>query len=424
MKMSGDFPRDPVPAEHATRSAATISLVVINAVIGIPIMILGGSIGRDYGAAHAALVIGIGCALTAVFSMLTAWAGVRSRCSTALLAERSFGQRGARVLNLVLGAALLGWFAVEMGFIGQLLASGLRLALGLHMSLTVGIVGASMVIGAVAIFGISVITRGPLLFVPLLALLIGFIAEAAIPQLGAAAAPGAMDMSIGTGISAVIGGFGIGILILPDYSRFIGRTGHAVVAVGLALGPVWMIVLGAYAAAGLATRIDEPAAMLLALGLPAIVTLFLPLGLIQNGIMCLYSSALATSTLLKGVHFAVIVTTTALIGMILALAGVQAIFVGFLVLTSAIFPPAAAILACEALFGPAERAPDPTGIRWTGLAIWGGGALMAVLSEHWGWGPTGISALDGFVTAFIFALLVIRLGKAGGIEIEAAHRYR
>jgi hypothetical protein len=39
--MSGDFPREPVPAADANRSAATISFVVINAVIGIPIMLLG-----------------------------------------------------------------------------------------------------------------------------------------------------------------------------------------------------------------------------------------------------------------------------------------------------------------------------------------------------------------------------------------------
>jgi cytosine permease len=156
----------------------------------------------------------------------------------------------------------------------------------------------------------------------------------------------------------VIGGFGLGVVILPDYSRFIARTDHAVAAVGLALGPIWAVILGAYAAAGLVTQSDDPTTMLLALGLPAIVTLFLPIGLLQNSIMCLYSSALATSTCLRGVKFAIVVTVTAAIGMILAIGGVQSVFVGFLVLTSAIFPPAAATLACEALFRPAdEQAP-------------------------------------------------------------------
>lgn len=404
--MSGDFPRERVPASEATRSAATISFVVINAVIGIPIMLLGGSLGRNFTFGKLALVICVGCALTAAFCMLTAWAGVRSRRSAALLAERSFGPHGARIFNVVNGAALLGWFAVEMGFIGQLLSNALRLALGIHMPVTAGIVGGSIVIGLIAIFGITAIARGPLIFVPLLAILVAFIAKAAFPQVGAAEIHGIATMSFGTGISAVIGGFGLGVVILPDYSRFIARTDHAVVAVGLALGPIWAVILGAYAAAGLVTQSADPIAMLLALGLPAVVTLFLPIGLLQNSIMCLYSSALATSTWLRGVRFAVIVIATAAVGMVLAIGGVQTIFVGFLVLTSAIFPPAAATLACEALFRPEDQLAPPN-TRWLGLGIWGAGCLMAISSEHLGVGLTGISSLDGFVTSFVLCLLSI-----------------
>lgn len=409
--MSGDFPREPVPADHANRSAATISFVVINAVIGIPIMLLGGSLGRNFTFGKLAIVIAIGCALTAAFCMLTAWAGVRSRCSVALLAERSFGQYGARVFNIVNGAALLGWFAVEVGFIGQLLSNALRLALGINMPVIAGIVGGSVVIGLITIIGISIIARGPLIFVPLLSLLVAFIAKAAFPHVAAAEIHGATTMSFGTGISAVIGGFGLGVVILPDYSRFIARTDHAIAAVGLALGPIWAVILGAYAAAGLVTQSDDPTNMLLALGLPAVVTLFLPVGLLQNSIMCLYSSALATSTWLRSVKFAVIVTATAAIGMILAIGGVQSVFVGFLVLTSAIFPPAAATLACEALFRPGDQ-PAPPNTRWLGLGIWGAGSLVAISSEHLGIGLTGVSSLDGFVTSFALCMTSIWVNRA------------
>lgn len=408
--MAGDFPREPVPVEHATRSAATISFVIVNAVIGVPVIILGGALSRDYSPIDAAWVIGLGCALTAAFAMLTAWAGIRSRRSTALLAERSFGPRGALVFNLTIGIALLGWFAVEMGFVGQLLASGLRAALGVDMPLTAAIMAASLALGILSIFGITVLARAPLIFVPLLSLLVGFVALQTLPHVTSSLNAASTTMSLGTGISAVIGGFGIGILILPDYSRFIGKTGQAVAAVGLALGPIWALVLGTYTAAGLVTRISDPAAMLLAVGLPAMITLFLPLGLVHNGMMCLYSSALATSTWLRGVHFAVIVAVTALIGMVLALGGVQSFFIGFLVLTSAVFPPAAAILACEAIFGTADQ-PEPPGIRWINLAVWAAGGLTAIASENWGLGPTGISALDGFGTAFLLCFIAIWIGK-------------
>ncbi|MBY8821778.1 hypothetical protein [Sphingomonas colocasiae] len=413
--MTGDFPRQPVPEDRATRPAATVALIVANAVIGVPIIFLGGSIDRDHGMARGALIIVIGCALTAALAMLTAWAGVRSRCSTALLAERSFGRQGALVLNVALGAALLGWFAVEMGFIGQLLASAMRLTLGIGISPAPGIVVASLVIGVVAMFGIAVIARAPLLFAPLLVLLVGFVGFAAIPRLSEA--PVSIGgTSIGTGISAIVGAYVVGCLIMPDYSRFVGKARNAAIAAGVALGPVWAVVLGCYAAAGAVTRSDEPITILLALGMPAMLTLLLPLGLMQNGIMCLYSSALATSTWLRGLRFPAIVLATMVLGMALALAGVQAGFVGFLVLLAFVFPPAAAILAVEALFAPHDGSEARAGFRFVNLAIWALGSLAAALSEYHGMGLSGISALDGFMIAFAASFMSLRIRKP-----DAAH---
>jgi len=413
--VNGDFPREPVPEDRATRPAAAISLIVANAVIGVPIIFLGGSIGRDHGMAQGGLIIAIGCALTAALAMLMAWAGVRSRRSTALLAERSFGRHGALVLNVALGAALLGWFAVEMGFIGDLLASAMRLALGIGISPVPGIIGASFVIGVIAMFGIAVIARAPMIFAPLLTLLVGFVAIAAIPRLGEAPASiGAV--SIGTGISAIVGAYVVGCLIMPDYSRFVAKARDAAIAAGVALGPIWAVVLGCYAAAGAVTRSDAPIAILLALGMPVMLTLLLPLGLMQNGIMCLYSSALATSTWLRGLRFPAIVLATTVLGMGLALAGVQAGFVGFLVLLAFVFPPAAAILVNEAVFAPHDGPEGPAGFRFANLAIWALGSLAAALSEYHGIGLSGVSALDGFVIAFTLSFASLRIGKH-----DAAH---
>lgn len=396
--MSNEFPREPVPAEHANRSAASIMLILISSIMGVPIIILGGAIGRDYGLFDAMIVIVAGCGLTAALAMLMAFAGVRTRRSTALLSEQAFGAKGARVLTAALGIALLGWFAVEMGFIGELAVGGIRRAFGVEPPLMIGIIGATLAIGAIAIFGFAVIARVPLIFVPPLVLLLIFVATATLPQLGTADTMAGAAVPLGRGISAIIGSFVIGCIILPDYSRFIRRPRDAMIAAGAALGPAWAVVLGCYAAAGLIARSGDPAEVLILLGMPAVLTILLPLGLTQNGIMTLYSSALVTSIWLRRIRFTRIVIATAAIGALIALAGAQTAFVSYLVLLGLVFPPAAAILIHQAMVGGASAAETD----WRNLAIWCAGSAVATSSEY-GAGITGASALDGFIVAFALA---------------------
>lgn len=402
--MSNEFPREPVPAEHANRSAGSITLILISSIMSVPMIILGGTIGRDYGVFNAMIVTISGCALTAGLAMLMAYAGVRTRRSTALLSEQAFGLKGARVLTAALGIALLGWLAVEMGFIGDLAVGGIRRAFGAEPPLAAGILGAALIIGAITIFGFSLIARVPLIFVPLLLLLLVFVAVATLPRLETVDTVASAAVPIGRGISAIIGSFVIGCIILPDYSRFIGRPREAMIAAGTALGPVWAVVIGCYAAAGLVARSGDPAEVLMLLGMPAMLTILLPLGLMQNGIMTLYSSALVTSTWLKRVRFTHIVMVTAAIGALIALAGAQNAFVSYLVLLGLVFPPAAAILIQQALFGRAVA----TDVRWRSLAIWGVASAVATYGEY-GAGITGASALDGFIVAFILSAAASRL---------------
>jgi cytosine permease len=404
--MSNEFPREPVPEAHADRSAAAISFILIGSVTGVPIIILGGAIGRDYGLFNAMLVIVAGCGLTAALAMMMAFAGVRTRQSTALLSERAFGIKGARMLTAALGIALLGWFAVEMGFIGELAIGGIRRVFGVEPPLALGIMGATLIIGATAIYGFSVIARVPLLFVPLLTLLLLFVAVMTFPRLETADAAVSGAIPLGRGISAIIGSFVIGCIILPDYSRFIRRPRDAMIAAGTAIGPIWAVVLGCYAAAGLVARSADPAEVLILLGMPVALTILLPLGLAQNGIMTLYSSALVTSTWLRHVRFVWIVIATAAVGGLIALAGAQNAFVSYLVLLGLVFPPAAAILIQQAMVATASTVSTAS-VRWRSLAIWWAGSAVATASEY-GTGITGTSALDGFIVAFALAALAFR----------------
>lgn len=151
--MSDQYPREPVPDEAANRPARTVGMIVSNAVMGVPVIMLGASLGKDYGFPNALFVILLGCAITAGMASLAAVAGVRSRRSTALLAERTFGLAGARLLNIAVAIGLLGWLSVELGFIGQLVKSGAANGFGMTFAAWPGILIASACILAITITG-------------------------------------------------------------------------------------------------------------------------------------------------------------------------------------------------------------------------------------------------------------------------------
>ena len=178
--MSEQYPREPVPEEAANRPARTVGMIVSNAVMGVPVIMLGASLGKDYGFPGAMLVVLLGCAITAAIPSLAAVAGVRSRRSTALLAEQTFGLAGARLLNIAVALGLLGWLSVELGFIGQLVKSGAENGFHVAFAAWPGILIASACILAITIYGISVIGKTPIVFLPLLSFLLCWVAYHAL----------------------------------------------------------------------------------------------------------------------------------------------------------------------------------------------------------------------------------------------------
>ena len=415
--MSGDFPREPVPEAAATRSAASIAMMVSNAAMGVPVMILGASIGSDYGPVGAWLVIAIGCTITTGLAASAAYAGVNSRRSTALLAKQAFGSSGAHLLNLAIAVALLGWFSVEMGFVGGMVSAGVKNVFNVAIGREPGIVVASFLICAICVFGIGLVSRAPMLFLPFLAVLLLAVLVMTLQAPSGPLHEALPFKPIGPGISAIVGAYVIGCLIMPDYTRFIRTSRTAVAATIFALGPVYGLVLGTYALAGLAAHHSQPTSIFLGLGLPAVVGLLLPIGLMQNGIMCLYSSALATSTLVRSGSFGLITIVATIAGLGLALAGADSFFVNFLVILGIVFPPAVALVIYAGLLAARGKQARSQTQKWklVEIAVWSFGIGCGAASEWGRFGVTGFSAFDGFLGAVVGAagLHLVRNAHAG-----------
>ena len=415
--MSAEYTSGPVPADAAIRPAGSIAMMISNAAMGVPVMLLGASIGSLYGGTTGWLVIGLGCAITAVLGALTAAAGVKSRRSTALLATKAFGPAGAIVFNLAVALALLGWFSVEMGFVGGMVAAGAKNVFEVSIGSAPGIIGASVIICAICVFGIALVSRAPLIFLPLLSVLLLAVLYLSLRATGSVAAAPVHPGTIGTGVSAIVGSYIIGCLIMPDYTRYVGTSRAAAGATIIALGPVYAIVLGTYSLAGLAAHSADPSTILLKIGLPTVVSLLLPIGLMQNGIMCLYSSSLATSTLFKSAPFRSIVMMLTVIGASIALAGAQTFFVNFLVALGIVFPPAAALLIFAGLV-QAGKDEGKWPLRVPELLIWCFGIVCGASSEYIGIGVTGFSAFDGFLGGAAGSLMLHLVKK------QRSHNFR
>lgn len=413
--MSDQFPREPVPDDAANRPARTVGMIVSNAVMGVPVIMLGASLGKDHGFEGALLVIFLGCAITAGMASLAAVAGVRSRRSTALLAERTFGAAGARLLNVAVALGLLGWLSVELGFIGQLVKSGAESGFQITFAAWPGILIASACILAITIYGISVIGKTPILFLPLLGFLLCWVAFHAV-QVDHKELIAATGSSLGTGVSAIVGGYIVGCLIMPDYSRFVRSAAPAVGATWFALGLVYSLVLLTYAYGGNVVGSQDPAKILIALGVAPVLTLILPIGLMQNGVMCLYSSTLAISTILRRVSFGWCAVALMAIGLSLALAGVEGFFVQFLVTLGIVFPPATALMIHSALF---ERNVNECEWHWPHLTIWVLASAASWIVQTTGVGLTSISALDGFIVAFVLVLATTLLRRPHVVDIAS-----
>ncbi len=95
-----------------------------------------------------------------------------------------------------------------------------------------------------------------------------------------------------------------------------------------------------------------------------------------------------------------------MIGMSLALAGADGLFVGFLVVLGIVFPPAVALLISAGLSSERNRNTDVVKWHGIGLLLWAIGIACAASSQWLGWGLTGFSAFDGFLGSAVGAAIV------------------
>jgi cytosine permease len=379
--------------------------------VGIAFTLTGLYVGSDL-----ALTLGLGTAIRAtiigslvlcVMSVPAAVVGARTRLSTYMIVTNVFGNTGARLVNFVLAVVLLGWFAVTAELFGRtcyLTAAAYVAAVPPQWVFTVA---CSAIVIATTVFGFRAIDRLSLLVAPLLVVLTSYVAFRAVEHVQWAvlmAIPGTQS-DLSTGISAVIGGMIVNVVLMPDVTRYSRSTFDcALISVtGNGIGAGGALILAMLPA--LAFHEEDPMKYMATLGLVGIAFATLVLSTWAVNAINLYSTGLVTSTAFRKTAYGRIVVSCGVLGTVVAVIGVADRLIGFLVLMGLVVPPIAGVYLADFFL---LRRNDYTAehhleqcemTNLNGIFACAAGGSIGILTYYLHASLTGVPTIESFVSA-------------------------
>jgi len=213
-------------------------------------------------------------------------------------------------------------------------------------------------------------------------------------------------MSFGDAVSAVVGGYIVGAVIMPDTCRFIGPARGAVwtaVLTYLVSGAAVPLIGGL---AGLATGRVEILDLMLFMGLGAGAFAIVFGGSWVLNALNLYSAGLSVDAAAPWMRRERATLVCGVVGTFAAFLQILDHFLAFLFYLSIVFVPVASIIILDYFFvRPADYLGEPHAsvrrIEPTALAAWATGGCVAVLGSAGYLRLSGIAAVDALVAAAI-----------------------
>ncbi|WP_051344357.1 cytosine permease [Alicyclobacillus herbarius] len=413
---STDYEREPVPQEER-QAWYRLSAVWIAIGIDLSSVLLGVQIGNGLPFGKALLSVLVGSLILAVMSSACAYVGAASGLSTALLTRQLFGEYGAKLISLILGVSLLGWFGVQAGFFAENAHEVTRTVFGLHWNVQLLAVIGGLLMMTTAIYGYRSIEKLSVIAVPLLVIFIFVAIVIAAKQKGWAALHHhpVQTLSFGTAVSLVIGIFVVGAVISPDIARWARTKFDAILAAffGFLIGNSFMLIV-AIILSKLTNKSNLTEIFIgLGLGIPAIIVLTLAQW--TTNTTNLYSSSLDFSVVFPKVSKKLIALVAGLIATFLAYLGIFDHFITFLSIITTLISPIGGIYVGEYFFIDASRFifTETKGQRFVirSMISWIIASLVALATTPvpGGFGLftlTTVPALDGFLAAAIIQIAV------------------
>lgn len=415
-----DHSVSPVPDRETIRGWR-VALVILGFNISLPAFLLGAQTGLDIGLPSAVLACAIAGWILFLCAALTASVSVRSRLTTYVMVQYSFGLAGARFVNFILATTLLGWFGVNAWIFAAAVLTAAQQLYGYGANGNVVIILSSGLIIATTVFGFKLLRNLAMVAAPLLFASIVLVAGLALKEDGAAAllAPSKSTADIGLIISAIIGTNMAAITAMPDIARFVAGRRQAIIGMFLAYALGFPAILSLAAMTGVATGQSDLMAILLGfgLGLPALLILFVSAWGANSA--NIYSAGLSLAATFPRIDRWILTVAAGAVGILLAIVGLAEFFMNFLLVLGVVIPPIASVYIIDS-FTRYRSGYDgiPRAIHWPAFLAWGGAALIGVSTATGIFQLTAVPSFDSIIAATLFygahALYRAMLAHEGG----------
>lgn len=412
--------RTPV-ADEETVSGFQIGIVLIGIAITLPLLYSAGELVRGIGLSKGIIAAVTGAIILSVMSVPAAIVGARTRLSSYMIIEHTFGYAGAKFVNFWFGIFLLGWYAVTAELFGRTL----YLAAGQLTSFTLSepfyTIVSSILVIVTTVYGFKAIDRLALIAVPFLLLALIAVVVVSLRQTSFADLLGihgeGIDMA--TAISAVVGAAIVGVVLTPDLTRYTRTTFDCVVAsfVGQGGGMISAYVLGMIPV--LVWNELEPMNYMFIIGYGGLALGVLVFATWTTNTVNLYSTALAARASIPIGHYRSVVVVSGIVGTAAALIGIAGNLIDFLVVLGLLVPPIAGVYLCDFFllgrtdFSAARLAERPP-IRVNAVVAGIGSGVLAAWMYYSDLSLTSLAPLDSLVISIVVYLVLEKVTNKSG----------
>ena len=321
-------------------------MVIFGICLTLPTLYAGAITVEQLGFIGTAKAVGLASLVLSIMSIPAAIVGAETRLSSYLIIEFVFGRRGSDFVNALLGLTLLGWFAVTAGFFGETLAIAFEEMFAVSPPTWLLTLISSVLILITTIFGFKAIDRLALFAVPLLILFLLYVSNLSLADSSwetVLNTEGSNPAYFSTAVSTVIGSLIVGVVLMPDLSRYARSVKDCVSAsvLGNGVGNCFSMLMGV--APAIVTGLLEPLAYMIALGLAGSAFVILVFATWTTNSVNLYSTTLAVAIIKPKIPEWKLTVACGVIGTALAMIGITDYFIGFLEWLGVIVPPVASI---------------------------------------------------------------------------------
>ena len=410
-----EFSTHAVPTDARVASfrvAAVASMVSFS----LPTFIAGIEVSSGVGPDLTLAAILGGALVIFLIGWLMGSIGARTGFNSYLLVRLAFGDAGARVVNLAFSISLLGWFGINLNLFGLAIAGLSDELFGIIPPELLVTIVASLLITVTTIIGFRAINLVSTLMIPVLAFVAMALLVTATSQTAPVVAASQGEMSLGDGISAIVGSIVIGSIIMPDITRFLRSSGGAFLTSGTSYMIAQPFVMWVAASAAMVLGTQDIISIMLTLGLGLGAFIIIIAGSWVLNALNLYSAVLGVTASFPRLSARTVTVVLGVIGVTAGLMNILDSFVTFLFYLSVVFIPVAGVIIVDHFIARPEayrvtEVEDNQPLNRWGLLAWFMGAAIALAaSEGFIGSVTRVAALDAMLTTAVLYWIAARLG--------------